>query len=127
MRISAPLVSRVVAKLCRKVWACKFFKIPAFKPYSLIILVMKNRDRRIFSSFKNVEFIFSVEKLCLIKRGEKSSSRASRYSRIAFLAFSVRYTTRNFPHFPRTANSIVFRFTSFLLRLVSSEIRNPVE
>jgi hypothetical protein len=127
IRISAPFVSRVVAKLCRSVCACIFFRMPALIPYCLTMFVIKNRVRRTDVSVRWSACILSTSKLCRINRGLNVSWRMLRYSAIAVVASSVRYTTRIFHHLPRTANSRVLRLTSFLSSAVSSDIRSPVE
>ena len=69
IRISAPLVSSVVAKLCLSVCAWISLSIPAFSPYCFTIFVMKNLVRRTPLSLSVEEAIFAIEKLCLMKRG----------------------------------------------------------
>lgn len=69
--ISAQFVRRVVAKLCLRVWAWRFFKIPALIPYVFIMLVMKNLVSRTCVSSNSEDFIFSREKLCRMNSGEK--------------------------------------------------------
>ena len=90
IRISAPFVRSVVAKLWRSVCAWIFFRIPALRPYSFTIVVMKNRVSLTFASVSSEADIFSSEKLCLIKSGVNLSVRVSRYSRIASRACFVR-------------------------------------
>ena len=142
-RISAPLESRVVAKLCRSVWADTSFIILAFRAYSLILFVIKNRLSRTFVSescfciiyfqWIFIEKILSLWKLWRKKRGVNISfspnktMRASRDMRILWTEKSVRYTVRIFPHFQRTLNSRVSRLIAEILSAVSSDIRKPVE
>lgn len=133
-RISAPFVRSVVANECLRVCADTSFTTQACRARLETMVVMKFLESRTSSSDMGRSPLgpsltkgCATSKLCRMNRGQKASWRERRYSEIRPAARSVRYTTRTFPPFPRTANSSVSRLIRFLSKLVSSEMRSQVE
>lgn len=126
-RSSAPLRSKVVAKVWRNTWGVTGRVMPARIPLFLTMISMEVRERRRCSPDKWSLSCWACAPRELRNNGRKTSVRVSRYFCTASAALSVTNTTRTFFPFPMTANSRSFRFTFSTFRSFNSLTRSPVE